>query len=176
MVTILSVCFGEQAKQKQDQLHKITLQRLAVRLQEGLKKKYVIGSDEFGMHLFPRSQWKWEKKGSAEVKSVLKEDKRQYTGDIVMNLEGDVILTTQIWAGKTSDCLPHPSVRAKLPHFLFMHSKNHWANLNTKLQQAKAIWDWVVKEHREDAEKDGRNINTAEAEKEAQCVWLLDCW
>ena len=175
-MTILSVCFGEQAKQKQDQLHKITLQRLAVRLREGLKKKYVIGSDEFGMHLFPRSQWKWEKKGSAEVKSVLKEDKRQYTGDIVMNLEGDVILTTQIWAGKTSECLPHPIVRAKLPHFLFMHSKNHWANLKTKLQQAKAIWDWVVKEHREDAEKDGRNINTAEAEKEAQCVWLLDCW
>ena len=107
---------------------------------------------------------------------MLKEDKRQYTGDIVMNLEGDVILTTQIWAGKTSECLPHPIVRAKLPHFLFMHSKNHWANLNTKLQQAKAIWDWVVKEHRMDAEKDGRSIDTAEAEKEAQCVWLLDCW
>ncbi len=52
-----------------------------------MKSKYVLGSDEFGMHLFPTSQWKWEKKGAEEVKSVLKEDKRQYTGDLVMNMD-----------------------------------------------------------------------------------------
>ena len=34
---------------KQDQLNEITLQRIALLLDEGLKSKYVIGSDEFGM-------------------------------------------------------------------------------------------------------------------------------
>ena len=58
-------------------MDQITLQRLAVRLDEGLKSKYVFGSDEFGIHMFPRSQWKWEKMGVEDVKSVFKEDKRQ---------------------------------------------------------------------------------------------------
>ena len=38
---------------KQDKLHLITLQRLAVMIDSGLKLKYIIGSDEFGLHLFP---------------------------------------------------------------------------------------------------------------------------
>ena len=49
-----------------------------------MNPKYVFGSDEFGMHMFPRSQWKWGKMGAEEVKSVLKEDKIQYTGDLVI--------------------------------------------------------------------------------------------
>jgi hypothetical protein len=55
------VCSRDQEREKQDHLHNITLQRLVVRFDEGLKPKYVLGSDEFGMHLFPTSQWKWEK-------------------------------------------------------------------------------------------------------------------
>ena len=106
---------GEQARDKQDHLNKISLQRIAVRLDAGLKRKCVIGSDEFGMHLFPRSHWKWEKIGAPEVKFALKEDKRQYTGDIAMKMLGDVIVTVQIWAGKSKDCLPHAD--AKFPHF-----------------------------------------------------------
>ena len=117
-----------QARVKQDELHNITLQRIAVKLDSGLDRKYIIGSDEFGMHLFPMSAWKWEKLGTREVKS-LKADKRQYTGDIAMNSLGDVIVILQIWAGKSKDCLPHADVHAKFPHFLFTYSDNHWANL-----------------------------------------------
>jgi len=157
-------------------LHNITLQQLAVRLDEGLKPKYVLGSDEFGMHLFPRSPWKWEKKGAEEVKSVLKEDKRQYTGDLVMNMDGEVIVTEQIWAGKSKACLPHPDVRAQFPHFLFTFSDNHWANLNTKIELARVIWKWVVEQHMEDARKEGRDLSRQDVESTAQCVWLLDCW
>jgi hypothetical protein len=53
-----------QARVKQDELHNITLQRIAVKLDSGLDRKYIIGSDEFGMHLFPMSAWKWEKLGT----------------------------------------------------------------------------------------------------------------
>jgi hypothetical protein len=164
-----------QARVKQDELHNITLQRIAVKLDSGLDRKYIIGSDEFGMHLFPMSAWKWEKLGTREVKS-LKADKRQYTGDIAMNSLGDVIVILQIWAGKSKDCLPHADVRAKFPHFLFTYSDNHWANLSTKIELAEVIWKWVVDQYFEDARKQGRAISRQEAEDTAQCVWLLDCW
>ncbi len=80
-----------------------------MRFDEGLKSKYVF-PEEFGMHLFPTAQRKWEKKGAEEVKSVLKEDKRQYTGDLVMNMDGKVVVIEQIWAGKSKACLSHPDV------------------------------------------------------------------
>ena len=40
---------------KQDALHKMTLQRLAVRLAAGLKEKHLNRSNQFGLHLFPVS-------------------------------------------------------------------------------------------------------------------------
>ncbi len=82
---------------KQDKLHEITLHRIAPFLDEGLKSKYVIGSDEFGILLFPQGQYRWTKIGSKEVKSTVKEDRRQYTGDIAHNMDGDVVGVHQIW-------------------------------------------------------------------------------
>ncbi len=86
----------DQERDQKDHLHNITFQGLVVRFDEGLKPKYVLGSDEFGMWLFPTSQWKWEKKGAEEVKSVLKQDKRQYPDDLVMNMDGEVIHTVNM--------------------------------------------------------------------------------
>ena len=103
-----TVPLNPEAKKKQDQLHEITLEQLALLLDEGLKSKYVIGSDEFEMHLFPQGQYRWVKTGSKEVKSVVKEDRRQYTGDIAHNMDGDVVDVHQIWGGKYTSSLPHP--------------------------------------------------------------------
>ena len=139
-----------------------------------MKSKYVLVSDEFGMLLFPTSHWKWGKMGAEEVKSVLKEDKRQYTGDLVMNMDGDVILTEQIWTSKSNVCIPHPDVRAKFPHFLLTFSENHWANLNTKLELVRVIWKWVVEQHIEDTKKEGRDLSRQDTESTEQCVCLLD--
>ncbi len=75
-----------EARIKQDQLHEITLQRIALLLDEGFKSKYVIGSDEFGMLLFPQGQYRWSKIGSKEVKGTVKEDRRQYTDDITRSV------------------------------------------------------------------------------------------
>ena len=53
--------WSPEARIKQDQFHEITLQRIALLLDEGLKSKYVIGSDEFGMLLFPQGQYRRRK-------------------------------------------------------------------------------------------------------------------
>jgi hypothetical protein len=76
------------------------MQRIALLLDEGLKSKYVIASDEFGMLMFPQCQYRWAKTGSKEVKGAVKEDRRQYTGDIAHNMDGDVVGVHQIWGGK----------------------------------------------------------------------------
>jgi hypothetical protein len=128
-----------EARIKQDQLHGITMQRIALLLDEGLKSKYVIGSDEFGMLLFPQGQYRWEKTGSKEVKGTVKEDRRQYTGDIAHNMDGDVVGVHQIWGGKCSSSLPDTKVQQKYPSIKFSVSPNHWANLTTKIDFAKFI-------------------------------------
>jgi hypothetical protein len=94
------------------------------------------------MHLFPQARWMWVHKGDAEVKGSLAEDKRQYTGDIVHNARGDVIAVHAIFAGKTNASLPHAKVRenANFSHFLFSHTPNHWASLQTSLELAERIW------------------------------------
>jgi hypothetical protein len=64
----------------QARLHQLNVEYVAIALSEGLPPKYIIGSDEFGMFLFPTGDYKWEKKGAKHVASDLPEDKRQYTG------------------------------------------------------------------------------------------------
>ena len=57
---------------KQEELHKRTVQHIAVALHQGLHPKFIIRSDEFGMHLFPHSKWRWAKEGDKNVTSALK--------------------------------------------------------------------------------------------------------
>ena len=68
---------GPEVSAKQDDLHLITLQRLALLIDSGLKLKYIIGSDEFGLHSFPLSDYVWREKGDQKVAADLKADKRQ---------------------------------------------------------------------------------------------------
>ena len=109
---------------------------------DGLDLKYVFGSDQFGVHMFPQANWQWEEKGASEVKGCLSEDKSQYTGDIVNNSRGDVIAVHVIFAGKTATSLPHPVVceDTKFSHFLFSLTPNHWASLETSLELAQCVW------------------------------------
>ena len=81
-------------------------------IDNGLKLKYIIGSDEFGLHLFPVQDYVWRDKGSQKVAADLKEDKRQYTGDCAHNAEGGVVCVHQIWGGRTERSMPSPEKRA----------------------------------------------------------------
>jgi len=167
-----------EARVKQDKLHNITLQRLAVRIADGLDPKYMIGFNQFGMHLFPQVAFVWTLKGDSEVKGALKEDKRQYTGDIVHNMMGEVIAVHSIFAGKSQASLPHPVVREKeeLWHFHFSYTPNHWASLETSINPAKCIWQWVVEDNTKDAQAKGESFTRQQAKASPECVWLLDCW
>ena len=120
----------------------------------------------------------WVHTGDVEVKGSLTEDKCQYTGDIVHNARGDVIAVHAIFAGKTNASLTHAAVREdeKFSHFLFSHSPNHWESVQASLELTQRIWQWVVEEHKKDADAKGESITTQETRERAQCVWMLDCW
>ena len=76
-----SVCTAEQIA-KQDDLHLSNLKTLALAFHDGLPIKYLLGSDQFGLFLFPHAEWKWEKVGAGHATNSVKLDKRQITGDM----------------------------------------------------------------------------------------------
>jgi hypothetical protein len=204
-VTGSAVSIADQTKQ--DELHKLNLERLAIMLAgiDGppLQLKYLMGADEFGMHLFPHGElvrcgslclmrslhisnlsiheaalllsnaftdnYKWEEKGAQHVKTSLKEDKRQYTGDICVNALGQVVAVHQIFAGKGQRSLPSASVMDKYPNFKFSVTSNHWANHESKVAYVQHIWKWVV----EETARDNAANKTSLA---PQAVLMLDCW
>lgn len=155
---------------EQERLHQLNLERLAVlRADHGLKDKFIIGLDEFALHMFPEEKKRWVKKGAKKTNSAIKEDKRQFTGNIIHNAAGEVVLMHQIFEGKTDASLPALAVRSEHPDFLFSTSPNHWSNQDLKQKELKAIHDWKVKEY----VKDGNSRAYAES---AMIVVMLDCW
>ena len=151
--------------EQQQRLHQLNVEFLGIALDQGLARKFIMGSDEFGMYFFPAGNWKWEKKGAKQVSTDVPDDKRQYTGDVVVNAAGDIILTAMIFAGKTNACLPLPQVRDKFPDFYFDVSENHWANIKTKKGILMRAWQYVCNEWARDG-LDG----------EPKCIYFLDCW
>jgi hypothetical protein len=103
-----------EARENQDKLHNITLQRLAVRIDDCLDPKYIIRSDQFGMHLFPQAVCQCVEKGDSEVKGVLKEDNRLYTGDpssmIMHNMMVDAITARLAVVHLTPQTQTHPKL------------------------------------------------------------------
>lgn len=150
----------------QQRLHDVNVETIAIARHEGLPDWAILGSDEFGMHIFPYDKVKWERKGAQRVASDLPEDKRQYTGDIVHNSAGDIVVVEQIWAGKTPTSLPPQSVQEHFKgRMMFDLSLNHWANHDTKLRLLQAAWAWVKKRWAEEC-----------LVGDPRCIYLLDCW
>jgi hypothetical protein len=150
---------------KQKRLHQLNLEYVAIRLHQGLPKKYFLMSDEYGQFLFPSGNVILVKKGITRPTSDMKEDKRQFTGDTCHNGDGQVVKAVQIWTGSTDASLPLLSIRQKFPAILFEHTSNHWANHDTKMNLLAAAWQWVCKEK----VKDGSS-------GPPECVYFLDCW
>ena len=160
-------------KEEQEKLHKITLQRLAIKFSEGMKVKHLSGSDEFALHLFSHAKWKWEKKGAKKVESLLAQDRRQITGDIATNSEGTVIAVHCIFDGKTERSLPTRSILndPMFALYLFSVTDNHWCNHETKCRFMDKIYRW----HLEETAKD-QGISPQDARGLVNAVHLLDCW
>jgi hypothetical protein len=63
-------------------------------------------------------------------------------------------------------------------HFLSrpIRHQSQISGFRNQLAADRTIWKWVVEQHIEDANKEGRDLSRQEAESTAQCVWILDCW
>jgi hypothetical protein len=116
--------------EQQARLHGITLSRLAIMISEGLQLKHLSGSDEFACHFFSQNNFKWELKGAKQVPNLLKEDKRQITGDFAHNANGRIIAVHLIFDGTTERSLPSINIRKQQRYnrVLFSRTVNHWAN------------------------------------------------
>ena len=163
-ITSRDAASPEQIEQ-QARLHELNVEFIAIALQEGLHPKFIMGSDEFGMFLFPSGNVIWAKQGAKHVTSDLAENKRQYTGDIVHNAAGGIVCAVQIFAGRTDASLPLPAVQALYPNIHCDKSDNHWANLDTKKRLLARVWRWVCREWVADG-----------LEGDPKCIYFLDCW
>ncbi len=105
------------------------------------------------------------------MQTSLKEDKRQYTGDVCVNAVGDVVAVHAIFAGKTEKSLPSLQVRndPRLAHFKFSVTTNHWADHTSKVAYVQHIWSRVVSMTEADNAAGGTDYAP-------RCILMLDCW
>lgn len=164
---ITSHCAASPAQvELQRRLHELNVDKIAIARVEGLHDCFLLCSDEFGQKLGPCSSYKWVRRDDKETASDRKEDKRQYTADVVNTANGDVPIVVQIWEGSTDTSLPSAQVREEFKgRILFDQSSNHWANHDTKVPLLKTVWAWVCAKWA-DMKLPG----------EPRCIYLLDCW
>ena len=124
-----------------------------------------------GMLYLNPGKWRWAKKGSQHVETGLKEDKRQFTGDVVHTGAGDVLIVEMITSGKTERSMPFIEVRRRHPRMSFKVTSNHWANHDTKVVLMGEIWQKVVAATARD-----KGISMEAARGVARCFVVLDCW
>jgi hypothetical protein len=104
--------YTPQQEEKQRQIHQRNLERLALlKATKGLLDADIIGADEVGCFFFPNENEIWVKRGSKEVCSSVKDDKRQFTGNIICNAAGDIVAFHQIFEGGTDASLPSLEIR-----------------------------------------------------------------
>lgn len=65
------LCTPEE-QEVQRRVHESNVRKTALFLSEGGEKRYIFGSDEFGLHLFPQDKYKWEKEGAQHAAADLK--------------------------------------------------------------------------------------------------------
>ena len=118
--------------------------RLALDCAEGVLPQFIIGSDEYGQHFFPQSSYTWAQTGAVEVLGTTFDDKRQFTGNVVHNADGEILFWHGIYAGKSERSLPSEAARASpgAEGFLYGVTANHWSNLAQKKKLIEHIVAW----------------------------------
>jgi hypothetical protein len=164
-----------QAKQQQqiDQL----MYRLAVDLADGVPSALVFFSDEFGCFLLPEDKHTWGIAGERQAPVFAFEDKRQYTGNLVINLDSKVVAFQCIFQGKTKRSVPMSEIAAvekarsgKWPAWVPGHSENHWSNASEKKKLINKMAEYALDYFQEHLGL------SAEAAKMQPFVVVLDCW
>jgi hypothetical protein len=65
----------------QQRVHDANVRLVGAYLYGGLRTKFVMGSDEFGAHLFPQGEYRWDTMCARRTERSSKKDKRAYTGN-----------------------------------------------------------------------------------------------
>ncbi len=99
------------------------------------------------------------------------EDKRQVTGNLVINGVGQVIFTVVVFAGKTARSLPKVETRERYLQFVYEHSPNHCSNHDIQFRLLKRVYRWTLEDTAADIK-----ISLEEAEKHVKCMhfWIAD--
>lgn len=167
---------NEAMSAKQKELFDVLIDVMAADIQEhNVLPDFIIGSDEYGQHLFPQNDYTWTKKGKKEALVDVYDDKRQFTGNIVHNALGEVVLWHGIYGGKTMKSLPTPAARAVkgAENFIYGTSPNHWSNVEQKKKLIDAIGEFRTRRLTQLVE--AHKITSARA-RSAKMIILLDCW
>jgi hypothetical protein len=167
---------NDSMSEKQQELFDLLIELMAADIKRyGVLLDFIIGSDEYGHHLFPQCEYTWAKKGEKEVPMDIYDDKRQFTGNIVHNARGEIVFWHGIYGGKTKKSLPTAVAQAQAgaENFIYGTSPNHWSNV----EQKKKLLDELDKfRTRRLQEMQDRGLISVQAAKEAKMIVLLDCW
>ncbi len=85
----------------------------------------IINFDQTGMKIVPVSNWTLDLKGGKQVAITGKDDKREVTALLAVNLRGDVLPPQIIYQGKTDGC--HPKNFDFPSDWDITHTENHWS-------------------------------------------------
>jgi len=97
---------------------------------ESIPKELIINWDQTGMKYVPVSDWTFEQKGAKRVEIAGLGDKRQITVLMSCAMDGKLLPTQVVYAGKTPACLP----KIKYPeNWHLTYSENHWSNEHTMM-------------------------------------------
>ena len=97
---------------------------------EDIPKELIINWDQTGMKYVPVSNWTFEEKGTKRIEIAGLDDKRQITVLLSCTMDGNLLPTQVIYAGKTPACLPKDGIPTD---WYLTYSENHWANEHTMM-------------------------------------------
>ena len=97
---------------------------------ESIPKELIIDWDQTGMKYVPVSDWTFEEKGTKRVEIAGLDDKWQITILMSCAMDGKLLPTQVIYAGKTPACLS----KVECPKDWYLtYSENHWSNEHTMM-------------------------------------------
>jgi hypothetical protein len=135
----------------------------------GVPWMFFYTSDETGVHLMPQTSSTWSEKGGKDAVVYAKEDKKQYTADIVLNTKGFVCLQL-IFEGKTDRSLPKTAIP---DNWIIGNTTNHWSDLNQKKKLIEKTYELFLR----DLDQAVQDNQVPACLKDKICmVHLLDCW
>jgi hypothetical protein len=170
----------EEISDKQSTLMSQLKDQLACDFKDGVLPCFMIMSDELGLMLMPQDGFTWAQRGGKQVLVYQKEDKRQYTANIVHNAAGELVTFQIIYTGKTVNSLPsaardntHP-LYDQAKDWVFGTTVNHWSNLAEK---QKLIEKMVSYRDQKLAVMKRMGTLPASANlNDVPLVVILDCW